>query len=121
MRRCLRKRCGEVWLSKIKKCVSGGETRQDSVYCGVRELKTGADFVLIHDGVRPLVDDKILARCVEAVVKFEAACCALPCADTIKLSLDGEIIDETLNRKNLASPNSSSFSDFPDLGSPGES
>ncbi|HOA98677.1 MAG TPA: 2-C-methyl-D-erythritol 4-phosphate cytidylyltransferase [Candidatus Atribacteria bacterium] len=96
----------EVWekygYRKIKKCVSGGETRQDSVYCGVRELKDrGADFVLIHDGVRPLVDDKILARCVEAVVKFEAACCALPCADTIKLSLDGEIIDETLNRQKI--------------------
>ena len=96
----------EVWekygYRKIKKYVSGGETRQDSVYCGVRELKDkSADFVLIHDGVRPLVDEKILERCVEGVTKFEAVCCALPCADTIKRSLDGEIIDETLDRQKI--------------------
>ena len=32
-------------IEKLK-CVSGGETRQDSVYCGVRELKPGADLCL---------------------------------------------------------------------------
>jgi 2-C-methyl-D-erythritol 4-phosphate cytidylyltransferase len=96
----------EVWhkygYRKVKQCVPGGETRQDSVYWGVRELKNrGSDFVFIHDGVRPLVDEKILERCVEGVVKFDAVCCALPCVDTVKFSLDGEIISETLNRQNI--------------------
>ncbi len=96
----------EVWekygYRKVKKYVSGGETRQDSVYWGVRELKDkGSDFVLIHDGVRPLVDEKILERCVEGVIKFEAICCAMPCVDTVKFSLDGEVIHETLNRQNI--------------------
>ena len=96
----------EVWerygYRKVKKYISGGETRQESVYWGVREVKNrGDDFVLIHDGVRPLVDEKILERCVEGVIKFEAVCCAMPCVDTIKCSLNGEVIDETLDRQKI--------------------
>jgi len=96
----------EVWerygYRKVKKYISGGETRQESVYGGVREVKNrGDDFVLIHDGVRPLVDEKILERCVEGVIKFEAVCCAMPCVDTIKCSLNGEVIDETLDRQKI--------------------
>ena len=59
----------EVWekygYRKIKKCVSGGETRQDSVYCGVRERKTGGGFYAYSRWSEALVDDKILARCVK--------------------------------------------------------
>ncbi|HPU08165.1 MAG TPA: 2-C-methyl-D-erythritol 4-phosphate cytidylyltransferase [Candidatus Atribacteria bacterium] len=96
----------EVWerygYRKVKKYISGGETRQESVYGGVREVKNrGDDFVLIHDGVRPLVDEKILGRCVEGVIKFGAVCCAMPCVDTIKCSLNGEVIDETLDRQKI--------------------
>lgn len=96
----------EVWARygyrKVKKYILGGETRQESVYRGVREVKNRRDdFVLIHDGVRPLVDEKILKRCVEAVIRSEAVCCAMPCVDTIKRSLDGEVIDETLDRQKI--------------------
>ena len=47
--------------------VSGGATRQDSVWNGLQALPTDADKVLIHDGARCLVDEAAIRRCMDAV------------------------------------------------------
>ena len=41
-------------FTKVQELVAGGKTRQMSVYNGVRSLSADVDFVVVHDGVRPL-------------------------------------------------------------------
>lgn len=96
----------QVWrkypYKKVRRYVFGGMRRQDSVYRGISELREfPEDFVLVHDGVRPLLDPLTLRRCVESLKKYEAICCAVPCVDTLKLTEDGVMIRETLDRKKI--------------------
>lgn len=81
--------CVEEWISylkellykyrinKVQKIVPGGETGQLSIYCGLRAAKdiAGEDkaIVLIHDGVRPLIDAKLISDNI-ACVKKHGAC-----------------------------------------------
>ncbi len=85
--------------TKLKKYVFGGDSRQDSVYAGLEMLHDRPDdYVLIHDGVRPLVEEDILKRTIEGVVEHEAVCCAIPSTDTLKISNNFQVIDSTLDR-----------------------
>lgn len=87
---------------KLRHYVFGGATRQDSVYEGVKLYQSRPeDFVLIHDGVRPLVSEGIIRRCVEEVARYEAVCVAIPSVDTLKFSSDGKVIEKTLDRRNI--------------------
>lgn len=89
-------------FQKLRHYVFGGATRQDSVYEGLKLYRDRLeDFVLIHDGVRPLVSKGILKRCVEEVAQFGAVCVAIPSVDTLKLSSDGKTIEGTLDRKRV--------------------
>lgn len=45
----------------------GGVTRSDSVRCGLARVQDEAQVVLVHDGARPLADDGVYARVIEAV------------------------------------------------------
>ncbi len=47
----------EIGASKVAACVTGGETRSDSVRAGVAEVPDDAAVILVHDAARPLVDD----------------------------------------------------------------
>ncbi|MEN3203430.1 MAG: 2-C-methyl-D-erythritol 4-phosphate cytidylyltransferase [Atribacterota bacterium] len=87
---------------KLRHYVFGGATRQDSVYEGIKLYRDCLeDFVLIHDGVRPLISEGIIKRCVEEVAQFEAVCVAIPSVDTLKLSPDGKTIEGTLDRRKV--------------------
>jgi 2-C-methyl-D-erythritol 4-phosphate cytidylyltransferase/2-C-methyl-D-erythritol 2,4-cyclodiphosphate synthase len=73
------------------KVVLGGETRTDSVYNALKEV-TG-DIVLIHDGARPFVTQKIIDDCICCVEEHNSAICALPVTDTIAVCDCEEIAD----------------------------
>lgn len=65
-------------LDKIKKIVPGGETGQLSIYnglCAAKEISNNmkSDIVLIHDGVRPLINEKLLCRNIEDVRKYHTS------------------------------------------------
>ena len=47
--------------------VAGGVLRSDSVRCGLSVVPDGAEIVLVHDGARPLADDGVFERVIEAV------------------------------------------------------
>lgn len=86
---------------KIATVVTGGKHRQDSVAAGFREVnpqKTG--FVLIHDGVRPLVDHALLSRVIRATREGGAAVPVIPIEDTVKV-VEGDKVLRTLNREDL--------------------
>ncbi|MCL2042778.1 MAG: 2-C-methyl-D-erythritol 4-phosphate cytidylyltransferase [Treponema sp.] len=65
--------------------VSGGKTRQDSVYNALLSLAASSvNFVLIHDGARPWVSISIINQIIDAVQKHHAAIPLLPLVETPK-------------------------------------
>lgn len=111
--------CKEEWISylndliyrfrieKVKKVVPGGETGQLSIYEGLKAVKEIADVeaddtvVLIHDGVRPLIDDKIITDSIESVRKNGSAITTALVTETILVvNDDGSTIDYVPSRKN---------------------
>ncbi|WP_324825911.1 2-C-methyl-D-erythritol 4-phosphate cytidylyltransferase [Sinanaerobacter sp. ZZT-01] len=79
----------EYGLKKIKAIVAGGETRQDSVFNGIKALEPDNEFVLVHDGARAFVSRDVITRTVEALSHGVAAAAAVTVKDTIKMSEDG--------------------------------
>lgn len=95
--------CGEDVISpfnfrKIRELVAGGETRQVSVFNGIQALSDDIDFVVIHDGVRPFIDDDIIFRCLEASAECGASVAAVPVKETIKVANRNLFIDHTPER-----------------------
>ena len=82
--------------------VSGGASRQDSVYNGLKVLDNlDPDFVLVHDAARPFVTEEIIDRCLDAARRCGAAAAGVPMADTVK-STDGEgVVTGTVARDRL--------------------
>ena len=81
----------------------GGETRTASVRNALEELAAlpcPPDYVLIHDGARPFVTQKIIDDCIATVRQFGSAVCALPCTDTAVRAESG-FIRETVPREGL--------------------
>jgi 2-C-methyl-D-erythritol 4-phosphate cytidylyltransferase len=91
----------EVGASKIAACVTGGATRTDSVRAGVAEVPDDAAVILVHDAARPLVDEAVVQRLIEALGRgFDGAVPTLPVADTVKRVSDS-VVSETLDRSDL--------------------
>ena len=88
-------------FTKVQEFVEGGETRQMSVYNGVRALSADVDFVIVHDGVRPFVTDDIIFACLTAADEYGAAVAAVPVKDTIKVANQDNLIVETPAREQL--------------------
>ncbi|WP_270167845.1 2-C-methyl-D-erythritol 4-phosphate cytidylyltransferase [Paenibacillus sp. SYP-B4298] len=86
-------------LRKVRAVVAGGAERQDSVYRGLQALT--APWVMVHDGVRPLVSGVAVARCCEAAVQHGAAVLGVPVKDTIKQVNAEGVITGTPDRQGL--------------------
>ncbi len=89
----------ETW-NKLRDICLGGKQRQDSVVEGLKRLKEG-EWVVIHDGARPLVTADLIERGLEAAKETGAAVAAVPVTDTIKFVNSSEIVRQTLPRQNL--------------------
>lgn len=85
---------------RIDKIVEGGDERQDSVLNGLNAIEK-TDIVLIHDGARPFVTDKIIAEGIKAAKKFKAAAPGIMPKDTIKVKDENGLSKETLKREEL--------------------
>lgn len=90
-------------LDKIKKIVPGGDTGQLSIYNGVKAAAElyGADrnVVLVHDGVRPLINDRIISENIAAVKEHGSAITCAPAQETFVLIDDENNISEVADRK----------------------
>lgn len=86
-----------VTTNKLQKAkvVLGGSTRQESVKNGLDSFAyaTEDDYVIIHDGARPLIDDKIIELVIKSVKKNAAVTTALPMEDTIVTSDKNSIVE----------------------------
>ena len=97
--RC-RQLIAEQKLSKPIEVCAGGKRRQDSVAAGLKELKD-CDWVVIHDGARPLVTKELIKEGLEAARETGAAVAAVPVTDTIKMAGEDRIVRQTPPRQNL--------------------
>jgi len=87
-------------FSKVRKAVPGGSKRQDSVYNGLRHLGGNPDIVVIHDGVRPLVEREKVKEAIIAIDGYEGVVLGVPVKDTIK-QVEADVVHNTLKRDNL--------------------
>ena len=82
---------------------TGGKTRQESVYNGLKKLLElsgkAPDLVLIHDGARPWVTEKIIRNVIEKTDIAGAAVPAIPAVDTQKEVDEHGKITQHLKRK----------------------
>lgn len=76
--------------------VTGGQTRQDSVYNGLQIVDQ--DYVMIHDGARPFVEKKWILDLKNSLETEDACLLMVPSVDTTKIVVDG-YVKESLERK----------------------
>jgi 2-C-methyl-D-erythritol 4-phosphate cytidylyltransferase len=88
-------------LRKVEKVVAGGERRQDSVRLGIEATEGKYAFVLIHDGVRPLVRAELITRVVGRAKVTGAAVAALPAKETVKEIDTSNRVIKTYDRQHV--------------------
>ena len=80
----------------------GGERRQDSVRLGLQSLSPHPpDFVIVHDGARPLVTDDLIHAGLETARQFGAATAAVPVHHTYKHVDSSGFVHGTVDRSDL--------------------
>lgn len=106
--------CVEPWIPELKSIISncfikkvlsvvpGGQSGQESIFNGLKEAKelgiTGQDtVVLIHDGVRPLIDEDTIERCIASVREKGPTATVSDAVETV-IRLDGDTVADVYNR-----------------------
>lgn len=97
---------------KVNAIVRGGKERYHSVHAGL-VAASGADYVLIHDGARPLVTVDMIERSIAGAKEYQACVVGMPVKDTIKVIGEDGFAKETPDRSTLwqiQTPQSFSYS-----------
>jgi 2-C-methyl-D-erythritol 4-phosphate cytidylyltransferase len=92
----------ELGCSKVSSCITGGETRAESVRLALADVPAeAAAVVLVHDAARPFVDDTVIERVLTALSEgWDGIVPAVAVPDTVK-RVDGERVIETIDRREL--------------------
>ncbi len=88
-------------ISKAAKFAEGGKRRQDSVYNALRLIDPAADVVMVHDAVRPFIQQKTILDSIGKAVSDSAAVVAVRVKDTIKAGNGKGHFVRTLDRSVL--------------------
>jgi 2-C-methyl-D-erythritol 4-phosphate cytidylyltransferase len=91
----------QLELSKHIEIVTGGASRQESVYNGLQALPLNASHLLIHDGARCLAQPDLFDRCAAALQDCDGLVAAVPVKDTIKIVDHNKTVTSTPDRANL--------------------
>ncbi len=95
-----RSKIESINYSKPIKIVSGGKTRQESVYNGLLSADESSELICIHDAVRPFIDKNLIYKTFKAIDNHDGVITALPSTDTIKEVIKDQVI-ATLPRKKI--------------------
>ncbi|MBR5156038.1 MAG: 2-C-methyl-D-erythritol 4-phosphate cytidylyltransferase [Clostridia bacterium] len=90
----------EFGISKIKAIVPGGDTRQASVVCGLKQIENN-NIVAVHDGARPFVTPAKIDELVLCAQKYGAAVPGVAPKDTIKTIDENQHVLTTPDRNSL--------------------
>ena len=91
-------------IDKLKWIVSGGETCQESIRNGLYALEgecDADDIVIIHDGIRPLVDSNVISDVIIRCKQKGNAVASLPYNEQIFVTDDGETTSSFIPRDTL--------------------
>ncbi len=93
-------------ITKLKWVVTGGNTGQESIRNGVYYLKdkvADTDNIIIHDGVRPLVNNQVLTDVIFKCIKYGNAVTSMPYNEQIFIvnQKDSTTTNEYIPRENL--------------------
>nr|WP_062335344.1 bifunctional cytidylyltransferase/SDR family oxidoreductase [Herbidospora sakaeratensis] len=91
-------------FTKVSKVIDGGTSRTESTWLALSALGDEECDVLLHDAVRPLIEPRIIAECVEKLQEFQAVDVAIPSSDTVVVAVpgpSGEIIRDIPDRSGL--------------------
>lgn len=84
-------------LKKVIRIVTGGETGQESIYNGLKEMDNG--IVVIHDGVRPFIDNKIIIKNIEVAKEKKVAITCAVAKETFAY-VENSCIKNVIKREN---------------------
>jgi 2-C-methyl-D-erythritol 4-phosphate cytidylyltransferase len=98
---CLREIVEKYGYRKVSRVVPGGESRQESVRHGMDAVPEDVEIVVIHDGVRPFVTQKMIEESIRSAMRFKAVVLGTPVKETIKtVNPEGKVL-KTLDRGSL--------------------
>lgn len=92
-------------ITKLKWIFQGGSSNQESIHNGLFGLKSNGcnddDIIIVHDGVRPLVSDRIISDNISTCHKFGYAVTGLVCKEVIMEIKDGLVLPIDIPRERL--------------------
>jgi 2-C-methyl-D-erythritol 4-phosphate cytidylyltransferase len=98
---CEREIVKRFGLKKVLKVVAGGPRRQDSVRQGILVTRGEYDLVLIHDGVRPMIDEILIDRMVSQARRWGPVVSGLPARETVKEVDEDRLVVKTYDRNQV--------------------
>ena len=90
----------EFLITKIRRIAPGGRERQDSVFNGLTLIQDKTAVVLVHDGVRPLIEPSVIKKVLQQLNGCDGVVVGVPLKDTVKEVIDG-IVRNTPERNSL--------------------
>ncbi len=81
------------------KLIAGGKTRRESVYAGLKAFSPAIDYVIIHDGARPLLPYKLIDQVISEVKEHQAVTTGVRLKDTIKKITGDSFVISTPSRE----------------------
>ena len=91
-------------ITKLKHIAPSGSVGQESIKNGITELKkyyNDDDFVLVHDGNRPMLSNDIISDCIAVARKKGNAIACIPCQEAMLETYDSESSKASFPRENL--------------------
>lgn len=93
-------------FSKVVTVIEGGTERYLSVWEGIKWLADNRpsaeeEYIFIHDGARPFVNEKIISDTYAAAKEYGACVAGMPVKDTIKIADESEFAVQTPNRRTV--------------------
>lgn len=101
----LRAYCNQFNITKLKWIFPGGNSNQESIQNGLKGLREAGckddDIVLVHDGVRPLVAQRIITENIESCKKYGYAVTGMICKEAIMEKVDDTVRNISIPRERL--------------------
>ena len=91
-------------LDKVKAVIAGGKSALESQKNGLQkaqELFESDSIVLIHDGVRPLIDEETISKNIECVKAHGSAITVTPAIETITIKKETGEIGQIIERSKV--------------------